>query len=116
MSSMAELVSPPSFRRKPLLLFLLEQAERNLNERARDRCADHTRQHASRGGIRDHMSAVAFIATPSTRAWRVPHFEKMLYNQALLIAQSLDPGLPHDGTHVRYAGAALTELLGSRHP
>ena len=37
-------------------------------------------------------SAAASIATRSTRAWRVPHFEKMLYDQAQLVLAYLEGG------------------------
>ena len=72
----------PKFPQESLLLFLLEQAERNLNARARE-VALTTLDNIIRGGIRDHIGG-GFHRYAVDPAWRVPHFEKMLYNQALV--------------------------------
>jgi uncharacterized protein YyaL (SSP411 family) len=40
-------------------------------------------EHMARGGIYDHLAG-GFHRYSTDRAWRVPHFEKMLYDQAAL--------------------------------
>ena len=44
---------------------------------------DQTLHHMALGGIRDHLGG-GFHRYATDAQWRVPHFEKMLYNQALL--------------------------------
>ena len=44
---------------------------------------EQTLHHMARGGIRDHLGG-GFHRYATDARWRVPHFEKMLYNQALL--------------------------------
>ena len=44
---------------------------------------EQTLHHMARGGIRDHLGG-GFHRYATDAQWRVPHFEKMLYNQALL--------------------------------
>ncbi|MEZ4389920.1 MAG: thioredoxin domain-containing protein [Polyangiales bacterium] len=46
--------------------------------------ADHALDAMSRGGIRDHLGG-GFARYSTDAAWRVPHFEKMLYDNALLL-------------------------------
>ncbi|MGI9423253.1 MAG: DUF255 domain-containing protein [Hyphomicrobiaceae bacterium] len=96
----------PKFPQESLLLFLLEQAERNLIPRARE-VALTTLDNILSGGIRDHIAG-GFHRYAVDPAWRVPHFEKMLYNQALL-AQALVRAYRMTGRR-RYA-TALRETL-----
>ncbi len=44
---------------------------------------ESTLEHMARGGIYDHLGG-GFHRYSTDRVWRVPHFEKMLYNQAAL--------------------------------
>ena len=44
---------------------------------------EQTLNHMALGGIRDHLGG-GFHRYATDAQWRVPHFEKMLYNQALL--------------------------------
>ncbi len=96
----------PKFPQESLLLFLLEQAERNLNDRARE-VALKTLDAVIRGGIRDHIGG-GFHRYAVDPAWRVPHFEKMLYNQAL-VGQALVQAYRMTGAK-RYE-SALRETL-----
>ena len=89
------------------MLFLLEQAERNLNPRARE-VALKTLDGIVHGGIRDHIGG-GFHRYAVDPEWRVPHFEKMLYNQAL-ITQALVQAYRITGRE-RYATAAR-ETIG----
>ncbi|MGI9410383.1 MAG: DUF255 domain-containing protein, partial [Hyphomicrobiaceae bacterium] len=92
----------PKFPQESLLLFLLEQAERNLNPRARE-VALTTLDNIITGGIRDHVGG-GFHRYAVDPRWRVPHFEKMLYTQALL-GQALIQAYRMTGRE-RYARAA----------
>jgi uncharacterized protein YyaL (SSP411 family) len=53
----------------------------------RDECVGavaRTLDAMSRGGIRDHLGG-GYARYSTDRVWRVPHFEKMLYDNALLL-------------------------------
>lgn len=45
---------------------------------------DHTLERIAAGGIHDHLGG-GFHRYSTDREWRVPHFEKMLYDNALLV-------------------------------
>jgi uncharacterized protein len=62
--------------------FLLRYWKRTGNASALD-MAEKTLRAMSRGGIRDHLG-FGFHRYSTDAAWLVPHFEKMLYDQALL--------------------------------
>ncbi len=47
------------------------------------KAVDHTLQQLAAGGIYDHLGG-GFHRYSTDRFWRVPHFEKMLYDNALL--------------------------------
>jgi len=63
--------------------FLFDAAERNSNEAAAD-MAIHSMRMMAGGGMYDHVGG-GFHRYSTDRQWRVPHFEKMLYNQAQLM-------------------------------
>ncbi len=65
------------------LLFLLRYAERTGTKDARA-MALHTLASMRRGGIFDHIG-LGFHRYSTDAKWLVPHFEKMLYDQALLM-------------------------------
>ncbi|MDD3043623.1 MAG: thioredoxin domain-containing protein [Methanosarcinaceae archaeon] len=46
---------------------------------------EHTLEHMQRGGLYDHLGS-GFHRYSTDKMWFVPHFEKMLYDQALLAA------------------------------
>lgn len=74
--------SAPKFPREPLLFLLLDEAERNNSVETLD--AIHTTLDAmGRGGIYDQVGG-GFHRYSTDNEWLVPHFEKMLYNQAHL--------------------------------
>ncbi|MFO0626117.1 MAG: thioredoxin domain-containing protein [Polyangiales bacterium] len=59
---------------------------------SRDACVDavaRTLDAMARGGIRDHLGG-GYARYSTDRAWRVPHFEKMLYDNALLLRLFVD--------------------------
>jgi uncharacterized protein len=72
----------PKFPREPWLYLLLDQAERNADATAL-RMLTVTLEHMARGGIYDQLAG-GFHRYSTDYEWLVPHFEKMLYNQAHL--------------------------------
>jgi uncharacterized protein YyaL (SSP411 family) len=74
--------SAPKFPQEPELLFLLDQAARGASADA-GRMAERALDGMARGGIFDQVGG-GFHRYATDAAWRVPHFEKMLYNQAQL--------------------------------
>jgi uncharacterized protein YyaL (SSP411 family) len=73
----------PKFPRPSELLFLLREYARAGNTDARDMVLKTLRAMAL-GGMRDHIGG-GFHRYSVDPAWRVPHFEKMLYDQAQLV-------------------------------
>jgi uncharacterized protein YyaL (SSP411 family) len=72
----------PKFPQEPWLFLLLDQAERSNNPQALE-MLETTLGHMARGGINDQVGG-GFHRYSTDQAWLVPHFEKMLYNQAHL--------------------------------
>jgi uncharacterized protein YyaL (SSP411 family) len=73
----------PKFPRPSELFLLLREFRRTGNARARDMALATLRAMAL-GGMRDHVGG-GFHRYSVDAAWRVPHFEKMLYDQAQLV-------------------------------
>ena len=78
----------PKFPRPVVLDFLLRYWLRTGDERGLHMTLA-TLDAMARGGIRDHLGG-GFHRYAVDRAWRVPHFEKMLYDQAQLASAYLD--------------------------
>ena len=76
----------PKFPRPSELLFLLREHARTGDADARDMVLRTLRAMAL-GGMRDHIGG-GFHRYSVDAAWRVPHFEKMLYDQAQLVLAS----------------------------
>ena len=72
----------PKFPTAHTLLFLLRYWKRNKNKRARDMVTE-TLDSMRKGGIYDHIG-FGFHRYSVDQEWLVPHFEKMLYDQAIL--------------------------------
>ncbi len=73
----------PKFPSPHTLLFLLAAGEVS-GERRPVEMATHTLEMMRRGGIFDQIG-FGFHRYSTDREWLVPHFEKMLYDQALLL-------------------------------
>ena len=73
----------PKFPTPHQLTFLLRFWARTGDARALA-MVEGTLQAMRRGGIYDHVG-FGFHRYATDREWRVPHFEKMLYDQALLL-------------------------------
>jgi len=72
----------PKFPREPQMLYLLDQATRHGDEDLMN-AVTTTLDGMLRGGIHDHIGG-GFHRYSVDPEWHVPHFEKMLYNQALI--------------------------------
>jgi uncharacterized protein YyaL (SSP411 family) len=78
----------PKFPVAHHLYFLLRYHALSGNEDALHMVKE-TLSHIAAGGIHDHLAG-GFHRYATDRAWRLPHFEKMLYDQALLSAACLE--------------------------
>ena len=78
----------PKFPRPSELLFLLREGVRAGDEDA-SRMTQHTLRAMAHGGMRDHIGG-GFHRYSVDAEWRVPHFEKMLYDQAQLVLSYLE--------------------------
>jgi uncharacterized protein YyaL (SSP411 family) len=78
----------PKFPRPSELLFLLREFARTGNAEAREMALATLRAMAL-GGMRDHIGG-GFHRYSVDAGWRVPHFEKMLYDQAQLAIAYLE--------------------------
>jgi uncharacterized protein len=83
----------PKFPRPSELLFLLREHARRLGKGSERPAALHmaaaTLRAMALGGMRDHVGG-GFHRYSVDREWRVPHFEKMLYDQAQLVLAYLE--------------------------
>jgi len=73
----------PKFPMPHYMLFLMHEWKAQGNKDALDMTA-HTLKSMARGGIYDHMGG-GFSRYSTDGRWLVPHFEKMLYDNALLL-------------------------------
>lgn len=80
----------PKFPRPSELLFLLRQHALSGNPEGLEMALDTLRAMAT-GGLRDHVGG-GFHRYSVDAVWRVPHFEKMLYDQAQLVLAYLEAG------------------------
>ncbi|HEX3725373.1 MAG TPA: DUF255 domain-containing protein, partial [Pirellulales bacterium] len=74
----------PKFPEPTNLVFLVDIARRHQSESA-SKMLVHTLEKMSQGGLRDHLGG-GFHRYSTDRYWRVPHFEKMLYDNAQLVS------------------------------
>ncbi|NLS10319.1 thioredoxin domain-containing protein [Nesterenkonia sp. MY13] len=77
----------PKFPPSPLLNWLLEESSWALHSGRDDRAgglALHTMEAMARSGLFDHIEG-GFARYATDKAWQLPHFEKMLYDNAQLI-------------------------------
>jgi len=93
---------PPEFPTPHNLMFLLRRHRHSKDERALE-MVETTLRSMYRGGIYDHIG-FGFARYSTDGRWLVPHFEKMLYDNALLALALLET---HQVTGEQfYAGAA----------
>jgi uncharacterized protein YyaL (SSP411 family) len=96
----------PKFPRPSELLFLLHAYALTGDWQARTMALD-TLRAMSLGGMRDHIGG-GFHRYSVDAEWRVPHFEKMLYDQAQLVLAYLEAGQASDD---EYYGAVAEDTL-----
>ena len=100
----------PKFPRPAVLNFLFRYYARSKDDEAL-KMALTTLQAMARGGIYDHIGG-GFHRYSVDGQWRVPHFEKMLYDQAQLVYSYLDAfQLTHDNFYSRIARETLDYVL-----
>jgi len=87
--------SAPKFPTPHIPIFLLRSRRRTRNGDAL-RMALASLRAMARGGIHDHLGG-GFHRYATDREWRIPHFEKMLYDQAL-IAEACTEAFQATGT------------------
>jgi uncharacterized protein YyaL (SSP411 family) len=98
--------SSPKFPRPSELLFLLREHARTGDPAARDMVL-HTLRAMALGGMRDHVGG-GFHRYSVDADWRVPHFEKMLYDQAQLVLACLEAA---QVSHDPFFGAVAADTL-----
>jgi uncharacterized protein len=93
----------PKFPRSEVLRFLLRY-HRRTKDGAVLEAVTRTLDAMHAGGIYDHLAG-GFARYATDRRWRIPHFEKMLYDNALLVLAYLEGHLSTGEN--RYAAVAL---------
>jgi uncharacterized protein YyaL (SSP411 family) len=78
----------PKFPRPAIFKFLLRYWARTKNDEALE-MVDHTLRAMSRGGMNDQLGG-GFHRYSVDEYWFVPHFEKMLYDQAQIASSLVD--------------------------
>lgn len=109
----------PKFPRPSVFTFLLLHAAGNKNAEALQMTAFTLRKMAA-GGVYDHIGG-GFHRYSVDGEWRVPHFEKMLYDQAQLVHAYLDTYLLTGDEHfasvardiLAYVSRDLTDVGGA---
>lgn len=84
--------SSPKFPQASIFNFLFHAYSRDKKSLSGKKCLDmclHTLKRIAKGGIHDHVSN-GFARYSVDSKWHVPHFEKMLYDQALLVIAYTD--------------------------
>ncbi len=100
----------PKFPRPSELFFLLREHARTGDERAREMVV-RTLKAMALGGMRDHIGG-GFHRYSVDGSWRVPHFEKMLYDQAQLVLAFLEAAQASgDPFHIEVAEDTLRYVM-----
>ena len=100
----------PKFPQPFFLALLLQHAVADKHTHARDQVLT-TLRHMAEGGIYDQLAG-GFHRYAVDQRWLVPHFEKMLYDNALLAPRYLDAArLSGDPFYARIAEQTLDYLL-----
>lgn len=96
----------PKFPRPSVFNFLLRYYARHQNPQALEMVLN-TLRHMWAGGMYDHLGG-GFHRYSVDAYWRVPHFEKMLYDQAQLVWVYLEA---YQITHEPFYAQAATDIL-----
>jgi len=100
---------PPKFP-MPTYIFFLNRISWKLKDRVPLRMATSTLTKIERGGIHDHVGG-GFHRYSTDRYWLVPHFEKMLYDNALLAQAYLEAYLLTGETHFKQTGLETLDWM-----
>lgn len=73
---------------------------------------EHSLTAMARGGIRDHLAG-GFHRYSTDRRWHVPHFEKMLYDQAMLLDVYARAARLTDNQEFRQVAAGIADFVHS---
>ncbi len=92
----------PKFPQAPQLAFLLARGARD--------ALGPTFEAMLRGGLFDHVGGGFFRYTVDA-AWRVPHFEKMLYDNALLLGLYAEAAVRFDADAFGHAARATARFM-----
>ncbi len=102
----------PKFPSPHNLLFLLRYSKRTNSQKALE-MVKHTLKKMRLGGIFDHLG-FGFHRYSTDSRWVLPHFEKMLYDQALLaLAYCETYQSTHDAFYKKVAQEIFSYVLGS---
>lgn len=99
----------PRFPNVPRLQLLLGVHAKNPRPELL-KIVDHSLTAMAKGGIRDHLGG-GFHRYSTDRRWNVPHFEKMLYDQAQLLEVYAQAALLTDNPLYRQVIAELVVFL-----
>ncbi len=99
--------SAPKFPQPSLPAFLLRYAKRFHDDQAAEMIS-HTCDHMAAGGIHDQLGG-GFARYSVDAEWLVPHFEKMLYDQAQLAQLYLDAHLVSQSEISNYKSQIFAE-------
>ncbi len=105
--------SAPKFPSPHTLLFLSRYSVL-ANQPQAMKMVDHTLEEMRRGGIFDQVG-FGFHRYSTDAEWLVPHFEKMLYDQAMLVLASTEAFLAGGTADHRQDGGRGRHLRSSRH-
>jgi uncharacterized protein YyaL (SSP411 family) len=95
----------------PHIIFFLLRYWKLYNDDAALKMAEKTLEAMRRGGIFDHIG-YGFSRYSTDRLWLVPHFEKMLYDNALLALANLEAyQATANGSYARTAEEIFTYVL-----
>src|SRR3954447_22930320 len=101
----------PKFPNPTVLEFAARHARRTGDRRLRD-LVHLTLERMAKGGIHDHLGG-GFARYSTDERWLVPHFEKMLYDNALLASAYLEAyQATRDAEFGRVASETMDYVLG----
>ncbi|MBI2079023.1 MAG: thioredoxin domain-containing protein, partial [Euryarchaeota archaeon] len=100
---------PPKFPTPHQLVFLLRHGDRTRDAETAERVY-HTLRAMRKGGIFDHIG-FGFHRYATDREWFLPHFEKMLYDQALLVKAYVEAYLRSGDDEFRATAAEVIEYV-----
>ncbi len=96
----------PKFPRPVVFNFLFRYYERTGDKKALEMSL-HTLKKMAKGGMYDHIGG-GFHRYATDNLWHVPHFEKMLYDQAQLVNSYLDA---YQITHANFYANVVKDIL-----